>query len=244
MSGEQAKTIQSRLGVAGSLRVGINLGNGLLVTGKGPAGEPQGVAPDMAAAIAKALEVEVSFETYATPGEVADAGDRNEWDICLIAAEPKRAEKIAFSKAYVEIEATYLVPVASPFQTVEDVDQPGVIIATMDRAAYDLYLTRSLEHAELRRIKCNVFETFVEEKLDAMAGLAPGLQKEALALPGSRVLAGGYTSIQQAVGTLRNHTELASFVEEFVAKAKDEGLVSRFIEKHGVTGKLLVAAKA
>jgi len=244
MSQNTEKPIQSELYDDTCLRVGINLGNGLLVTGTGSAGEPQGVAPDIGTAIARALGVEVSFVTYATPGEVADAGDRNEWDICLIAAEPKRAEKMSFSKAYVEIEATYLVPEDSQFQTVEDVDQSGVIIATMDRAAYDLYLSRSLEHAELRRIKGNVFETFVNEKLDAMAGLAPGLQQESLKLPGSRVLAGGYTSIQQAVGTKRDNVELANFIEKFVADVKDNGLVSQLIERHGVAGKLVVAAKA
>ena len=92
----------------------------------------------MAAALAERLGVAVSYVTFATPGEVADAVERDEWDIGLIAVEPKRAEKIAFCNAYVEIEATYLVPDNSPLQTIEDVDQPGVRIAVSDRAAYDL----------------------------------------------------------------------------------------------------------
>jgi len=100
----------SDLANATTLRVGINLGNILLVTGTGPDGEPEGVAPDMAAALAERLGVTVSYITYATPGEVADAAERNEWDVGLIAIEPKRAEVIAFCDAYVEIEATYLVP--------------------------------------------------------------------------------------------------------------------------------------
>jgi polar amino acid transport system substrate-binding protein len=116
----------SELTVPGTLRVGINLGNILLATGTSPTGEPEGVAPDMAAALAGRLGVAVSYVTYATPGEVADAVERDEWDIGLIAVEPKRAEKIAFCNSYVEIEATYLVPAGSPFQSVEDVDAPGV----------------------------------------------------------------------------------------------------------------------
>ncbi len=39
----------SELTDPGTLRVGINLGNILLVTGTSPAGDPEGVAPDMAA---------------------------------------------------------------------------------------------------------------------------------------------------------------------------------------------------
>ena len=41
--------LASELAPTGVLRVGINMGNGLLVTGKTPSGDPQGVAPDMAA---------------------------------------------------------------------------------------------------------------------------------------------------------------------------------------------------
>ena len=141
----------SELTESDTLRVGINLGNILLVTGKSANGDPEGVAPDMAGALAKRLGVAVKYVTFATPGEVADAIERDEWDIGLIAVEPKRAEKIAFCNAYVEIEATYLVPENSPLQSIEDVDQPGVRIAVSDRAAYDLYLSRTLKHGELHR---------------------------------------------------------------------------------------------
>ena len=175
-----------------TLRVGINLGNILLVTGTSPTGDPEGVAPDLAAAIAERLGVAVTYVTFATPGEVADAVERDEWDIGLIAVEPKRAESIAFCDAYVEIEATYLVPANSPFQSIEEVDQPGVRIAVSDRAAYDLYLSRTLKNAELHRAKglAGSIDLFVTEKLDALAGLVPALKENAETLPGSRVLTG------------------------------------------------------
>jgi len=226
------------------LRVGINLGNILLVTGTSPNGDPQGVAPDMAAAIAERLGVAVSYQTYATPGEVADAVARDEWDIGLIAVEPERAEKIAFCDAYVEIEATYLVPANSPLQSIEDVDRPGVRIAVSDRAAYDLYLTRKLKHAQLHRAKglAGAFELFKAEKLDALAGLVPALKENSESLPGSRVLDGRYTTVRQAIGTKPQNVALKAFVEKFIAEARDSGLVARLIEKHGVAGKLQVAS--
>ncbi len=235
---------RSELTLPGTLRVGINLGNILLVTGTGPAGEPQGVAPDLAAEIARRLGVNVSYVTYATPGELADAVARDEWDIGLIAVEPKRAEQIAFCEAYVEIEATYLVPPGSPLQSIDDVDRPGVRIAVSERAAYDLYLSRTLQHAELVRGKglAGAFELFVTEKLDALAGLAPALQENARALPGSRVLEGRYTSVRQAIGTKPACTSLHAFVERFTAEAKESGFVAGLLDKHGVTGKLQVAS--
>src|SRR5690606_28192506 len=114
------------LGVPGTLRVGINLSNGLLVTGRRPDGAPEGVAPDMAAAIAERLGVAVSYVTFDTPGAVADAVSDDRWDICLIAEEPQRAETIAFCDAYVEIAATYLVPAGSVLQSIAEVDRPGL----------------------------------------------------------------------------------------------------------------------
>ena len=234
----------SELTVPGTLRVGINLGNILLVTGTSPTGDPQGVAPDMAAALAERLGVAVSYVTFATPGEVADAVERDVWDIGLIAMEPKRAEKIAFCDAYVEIEATYLVPENSPLQSIEDVDQPGVRIAVSNRAAYDLYLTGTLKHAELHRAEglLGAFGLFVTEKLDALAGLVPALKENAENLPGSRVMDGRYTSVRQAVGTKPENAALKAIVEQFIAEAKESGLVAELLEKHGVKGKLQVAS--
>ena len=234
----------SDLSRPGTLRAGINLGNMLLVTGTGPDGEPQGVAPDMAAALAVRLGVQVDYVTFPSPGEVADAVAGDAWDIALIAAEPKRAETVAFCDAYVEIEASYLVPEGSPFQSVEDVDRPGVKIAVSARAAYDLYLTRTLKHAALCRAKglAGAVELFSTEKLDALAGLVPALTENAKALPETRVLEGRYTTVQQAIGTKPACTALNAEVQQFIAEAKASGLVAGLIDKHRVTGRLQVAS--
>ena len=169
--------VLAELAPSGVLRAGINLSNFLLVSGKSPTGEPEGVAPDMARAIAERLGVEVAYVTFPRPGELADAAGANVWDIGLIAAEPARAEVIAFSPAYAEIEATYLVPAGSKITRVAEVDRPGIRIAIAARAAYDLWLSRHLEHAELIRAASldASYDLFVAEKLDALAGLRPRL---------------------------------------------------------------------
>ena len=98
--------ILAQLAPTGKLRVGLNMANNLLNTGTTAEGEPDGVAPDMGRAIAKKLGVGVAMVRYSTPGEIADTADKDEWDLGMIGAEPKRAEVIDFSGAYVEIEAT------------------------------------------------------------------------------------------------------------------------------------------
>ena len=165
------------------------------------------------------------------------------WDIGLIGAEPARAEKIAFTAAYVEIEATYLVPAGSSLQTIAEVDRPGIRIAVSARSAYDLWLERNIKHATLVRSDGlnSAVEMFVRDKLDALAGLRPGLLGDIQKMPGARILDGQFTAVQQAIGTAKRNAAGAAFLRDFVEEAKKSGLVAKLIEKHGVVGRLSVA---
>ena len=169
-----ANAVVAEFAPTGVLRAGINLSNFLLVTGKSASGDPEGVAPDMAREIATRLGVPVKYVPYKTPGELADMAGKDAWDIGLIGAEPQRAETIAFTAAYVEIEATYLVPAASPLKTLAEVDRPGVRIAVTGRSAYGLWLDRNIKQATLVRSDTldSAYEQFVRDKLDALGGPA------------------------------------------------------------------------
>jgi polar amino acid transport system substrate-binding protein len=239
-----SQEVISEIAPGGTLRAAINMSNPLLVTGTTATGDPVGVSPDLARAIADRLGVAISYVQFASPGEVADAADSDVWDIGLIGAEPARAERIAFSSAYVEIEATYLVPAGSPFSHIDDVDQPGVRIAVSNRSAYDLYLTRILKHAELHRAKglASTVELFTGKKLDALAGLRPALNDDVKKLPGTRILDGRFTTVQQAVGTQLENLIAAAFLQNFVMGVRESGVVASLIERHGVEGRLLVAS--
>lgn len=232
---EQAK---AELASTGVLRAGINVQNFLLVTGKTGTGDPAGVAPDMAAEIARRLGVPLKLVPFKSPGELADAAEANAWDIGLIGAEPQRAEKITFTPAYVEIEATYLVPSGSPLNTLADVDKPGVRIAVMGRAAYGLWLERNIKHAELVRADAlaSASEMFFRDKLDALAGLKPALLSDLEKRPGFRILDGRFMAVQQAIGTQRKNAAGAAFLASFVAEVKASGFVASLIDKHKVRG--------
>jgi polar amino acid transport system substrate-binding protein len=238
-----SQSAAAELAPHGVLRAAINMSNFLLVTGRTSSGDPDGVSPDMAHAIADRLGVAVKYVPFPKPGELADAVGTDTWDIGLIGAEPARAEKIAFTPAYVEIEATYLVPAGSPLQKIEDVDKPGVRIAVTARSAYDLWLERNIRHATLVRSDslASAAEKFARDRLDALAGLRPGLLGDIAKFPGARILGGQFTAVQQAVGTARGNAAGAAFLRDFVEEAKRSGLVARLIEKHGVLGRLSVA---
>ena len=234
------------LAPTGTLRAAINLSNFLLVTGKGSDGNPEGVSPDMARELANRLGVGLELLRYKTPGEIADAAASGVWDVGNIGAEPARAEAMAFTAAYCEIEATYMVPAGSTITTIAEVDQPGRRIASAARSAYDLWLERNIHHAELVQVTGldGSFEAFVDQKLDALAGLRPRLITDVERLPGARILEGRFTAVQQAMGTPRGRDEAGfAYLQAFVEHAKASGVVASFIDAHNVVG-LTVAGPA
>jgi len=243
---QPSQQIVAELAPTGVLRAAINMGNFLLVTGKTPSGDPTGVSADVAAAIAARLGVPVKYLPYARPGEIADDADKGLWDIGNIGAEPQRAAVINFTAAYCEIEATYLVPAGSPIRGVGEVDQPGKRAAVTARSAYGLWLENNFKKGELLQFDSAdaAIKAFVDQKMDAYAGLRPGLIDVAAKLPGSRILDGQFTAVQQAVGTPKKNTAGFAFLRDFVEEAKRSGVVASLIERHGVTGRLSVAPPA
>jgi len=242
---DPSAAVRSELAPTGTLRVGINLGNFLLTANDSKTGEFKGVAVDLGKELGRRLGVPVEVIGYPSPGALADAVSTGAWDVGFLGAEPQRASQIDFTAAYVEIEATYLVPPGSPIKAIADVDREGVRIAISGKSAYDLYLTRHLKHAQLvREVGAdNVFKRFVEDKLEAIAGLRPRLVKDHANLPGSRILDGRFTAVQQAIGTPKGRAAGAKYLREFTEDIKVSGFVAKTIEKNNVRG-LTVAAKA
>jgi polar amino acid transport system substrate-binding protein len=228
----------------GTLRVALNMSNFLLTRKDAATGEAAGVAVDMGRELARRLGVPVTFLQYDSPGKIADAAKTRVFDVGFIGAEPQRANEMDFTAAYVEIEATYLVPPGSPLKSIDEVDRKGVRIAISERSAYDLYLTRTLKNAELVRMRGadEVFKRFVEDKLDALAGLRPRLLTDHANLPESRILDGNFTAVQQACGTPKGRPAGAQYLCEFIEDTKASGLVAKLIDVNNARG-LTVAPK-
>src|SRR5215210_2015016 len=167
---EASPAVISDLAPTGKLRVGLNMSNFLLTRTDEATGKPAGVAPALGRALGRRVGVEVELVPYPNPGALGDAAKSGAWDVGFLGAEPQRANEIDFTAAYVEIEATYLVPQGSKLQNIAEVDREGVRIAVPERSAYELYLARTIKHAELVREKGgeNAFKRFVDDKLDAL----------------------------------------------------------------------------
>src|SRR3982751_6198814 len=184
---------RAELTPTGKVRAGINFQNVLLTT-VGPNGEQGGVAVEFARELAKRLDVPLEIIPYKSAGSLADSVNSGAWDMSVLGDEPERAKVIAFATPLTEIEATYLVPAGSPIRSIDEVDRAGMRIVSPAKSAFDLYLSRTIKNAQLVQIAGSkaAQEHFVREKLDALAGLKPGLLEIAPTLPGSRILDGNF----------------------------------------------------
>ncbi|MFL5431354.1 MAG: transporter substrate-binding domain-containing protein [Myxococcales bacterium] len=222
----------------GTLRVGLNYQNFLLVSGDGADGEPRGVAPDVARELARRLGLSIEWLRFDTAGKLFDAVKAADCDVGFLGSEPQRASEVAFTGAYLEIPVTFLVPAGSTIGAITEVDRKGVRVAVSERSAYDLYLSRNLKQAEIVRAPgiAASFDWFVERKLEALAGLKPKLVEENARIPGSRILDGQITSVQQAIAAPRGREVTARYLRDFVEDVKRSGFVALAIANNRVKG--------
>ena len=238
--------VMKDLAPTGKLRAAINFGNGVLAQ-KGPNGEPKGITPDLATALAKRLGVPVEFVPYEAAGKVFEGAKAGAWDVGFIAIEPVRAADIEFTAPYVIIDGTYMVRQDSPLKEVGDVDKPGIKIAVGLGSAYDLYLTRTIKSATIVRAKVGggkaMIDMFVADKLDAAAGVRQPLEIYAKDHPEMRVMKGAFQQLQQAMGTPKGRVAGAKYLAAFVEEMKASGFVAEALKRSGQTAQVAPPVK-
>ncbi len=230
-----SEQVLRELAPGGTLRVAINYGNAVLAQRDERTGEPRGITADLARELARRLAVPVEFVTYDGAGKIVAAAASKEWDVAFMAIDPLRAQQILFTPPYLIIEGAYLVRADAPFQRVDDLDREGVRIAVGKGAAYDLFLTRTLKHAALVRAPSTaaVIGLFVDEKLDAAAGIRQPLEAAARERLEWRVIPERFMAIEQAMCTPAGREAGGKYLAVYIAEMKASGFVSDALARHG-----------
>ncbi|MGC2827433.1 MAG: ABC transporter substrate-binding protein [Pseudolabrys sp.] len=234
-SGAGSPDVLKDLAPTGKLRAAINFGNSVLAQKDEATGQPKGISPDLARELGRRLGVPVELVIYEAAGKVFDAAKTGAWDIGFIAIEPVRVAEVEFTAPYVIVEGGYMVPKDSPLKVITDVDRPGVRIAVGLKSAYDLYLTRTIKNATVVRASMGggkaMIDMFVNDKLEAVAGVKPPLLAYAKDHPEVRVMDGHFMEIQQAMGTPKGRTEGAAYLRAFVEDVKASGFVAEALKR-------------
>jgi polar amino acid transport system substrate-binding protein len=221
------------LAPTGALRASINLGNPVLA--QGTPEEPAGVTVDIARAVADRLGVPVQLLCFDAARKSFEATTTGQADICFLAVEPKRAAEVAFTAPYVLIEGVYVVREDSPLTAADEADRAGVRIGVKEGSAYDLFLTRTLEHARIVR-GAEGTTVFTEQGLEAGAGVREPVTAFVAANPGLRLLDGRFMEIPQAVGTAKGkRPETVRFLHDLIEELKASGFVADSLSRSGQT---------
>jgi polar amino acid transport system substrate-binding protein len=238
--------VREEFAPTGKLRAAINYSNPLLATRDPKSGELSGVAVDLSRELGRRIGVAVEFYPVDSAGKMSDTARSNLWDVAYLAIDPARAQDIDYSAAYIELEGTYLVPAGSNLRTIEDVDRNGVKIAVTAKSAYDLFLSRSIQHAQLIRATNTPesFDLFTAQKLDAVAAVRTALVTAAQHMAGSHVMEGHFMTIPQAAGVPKGRPAAARYLGQFIESVKASGFVAEALKRHGLTPNDAIVAPA
>ncbi|MFK0206255.1 transporter substrate-binding domain-containing protein [Agrobacterium sp. NPDC090283] len=223
----------------GKLRVGVNLTNVLTVTKDPASGELRGIAVELGQAIAHSLGKDVEIVAYPSAGKLVEAAVAGEWDIGFMAVDASRASTIAFTKPYIEILNSYLVPPGSPIRSVEDVDQKGVRVVVQGKNATDLFLSRHLLKAHLvrdLRSEQEILELLRRGDADVMAAGQKTLLEFSKGWEGSVVLEPHVMAIPHGIGVPLQSAAIVPELNAFLRDSKSSGVITSLIDKYKLIG--------
>jgi polar amino acid transport system substrate-binding protein len=228
--------VRSALAPTGTLRAGINLGNGVVAAEDPQTGEVKGIAVSLARELGRRLGVPVELIVYKQARMVVDAAKNHEWDVAFLAIDPLRGEVVDFTQPYAEIEGKYLVQPGSAIRSADEVDKEGVRISVVARSNYDLFLTRSIKRATLVRTETTQgsADAFAEGKTEVIGGVRQRVEDAQRQVPGSRMLDGAFMSIRQAVVVAKGRPAGFQYAREFVEDVKASGFVAREVKAAGL----------
>lgn len=208
------------LAPAGPLRIALNLANAATVA-VSPEGL-QGPAPRLAEALGLWTGLPIVIERFGSAAEVVAAGQTGHgWDVAFLAIDPARADHFAFSPPYMTIEVAAAVWADSPIRSPDQLDRPGVRIATSRGAAYDLQLQRALRHAS-RVAFANPrlsLEGFEQERLEAVAGVRQTLDQALGERADIHVLAEPLAHVEHAMATPAGRNRAAALIDAFIRQS-------------------------
>jgi len=204
-----------------------------------------GVSVDLARALADQIGVPLELIVVEGAALSVDAVKSGRADVGFFAIDPGRSDGIRFTAPYVLIEGAYLVRNASPLRSNDEVDRPGTRIVVGRGSAYDLYLSRAIQSAQVVRAPTSpvVVDEFLAQNADVAAGVKQQLEADAARLGGVRLLPGRFMVIEQAMGlpATRGDGALAALAE-FVERAKASGFVAASLARHRIEGALVAPA--
>jgi polar amino acid transport system substrate-binding protein len=234
----QPQAAAAALAPTDKLRAAVIVSNPVLVTRRAD-GTLGGVSVTIAHALAARLGVPVDVKPYDNPARYNESLATDDWDIGLAARDPSRAEHLAFSTTFMEVDNGYVArPGAAP-TSAEDVDRPGVKIAVAQGSAPHAVLKRLIKNAEIVAVPGGfepVREALATGKADVYGENLHLAHRIVDALPGARVLPGRFNVVQMAIGVRKRAASALPAIDELVNGMRTDGTIQKAIAEAGLRG--------
>lgn len=236
-NGSAASSRVADIRSSGRLRIGMGLVPAF-ATRDQHTGEVRGMAVELGRALADRLGVEPVPVTYPSPANLPDALRDGAWDIAFLGVDPVREAVMDFSVPYAQVDSTFLFAPGTDYRGMEDVDRPGVRIATTRNGVEDLTLTRVIRAAEVVRVDSAGagLEALRAGRVEAVAIARPAAIAFAETLAGSHVSNDRYAVAMHAIAVPKGMSGRLSCIDEFVRGAKSSGFVRQAMERVGLRG--------
>jgi polar amino acid transport system substrate-binding protein len=233
--------MRAALAPTGTLRAAFLATNPVQAHVDPQTGEVTGIAADIAHELGRRMGVDVAMNPGRGVPAVIEAVQSGAADIGFLAYAASRAEQVDYAQVYVLGHNSYLVLTDSPIHTLEDADRAGVRIGAREGVAVDLFLTRSLERAELVHLPrttsdIDAARLLLAGEIDAYATNVQRLSAVTATEPRVRIVDGSLMSADQAIVVAQGNDAGVAYLNRFLDEARSTGLLQRIVSRYELAG--------
>ena len=230
-----------QLAPTGTLRVTFLGGNPAQGRVDAKTGAVTGLVADVARELAQRLGVPFQIKPSEGVRAVLDAIAMHTADVGFLAFDATRASEVDFSQPYALAYNTYVVRADSPLQKIDDGDREGVRIAARKGDSGELYLSRTLKHAELKSISGLSVEQaermLAAREIDAFATNRQRLVEDTARFPNLRLLADNFFAVEQSLVVSKGDAARVAYLNRLIDDLRATGFLQAAIDRaqlHGV----------
>jgi polar amino acid transport system substrate-binding protein len=228
------------LAPTGTLRATFLGGNPVQGRVDAASGAVTGPVADLVQELSRRLGVPFRIAPSPDVRGVMEAINTHSADLGFLAFDATRATEVDFSQPYALAYNSYIVQAGSTIKSAADIDRPGIRIAAPKGDSGELYLTRTLQHAELKGIPGLNPEAAQKMlgagEIDAFATNRQRLTEMAARFPALRVLPDNFFAVEQAIVVAKDNLAAVDFLNEFIDNARASGFLKGLIETAKLSG--------
>jgi len=235
------EAMREALTPTGTLRAAFLGRNPVQVRVDPQTGEVTGPAADVARELGRRIGVSVTIQLLSDVPAVIDAVSNGSADIGFIAYDTTRAQRVAFTQAYVYGHNSYIVRADWPINTFADADREGTRIAANLGNAVDLFLDRTLENAELVHLARGTPDEeaarmLLAGEIDAYAANKQRLAAVVASEPRVRVLDGSVLPVEQSIVVAQENEAVVSRLDLFIDELRASGFLQEIVDRYMIAG--------